>query len=132
MRKLMVKLFFQGPLKVHLFSSLEGAYSFIKPCSAAGATSLPKKQTKVKHTLLCNRSQLSLVSPEKEKQRGWDRAEGEGCPPMHRDQNAGCSREVGNTYVLRRGQGGKNIRWDSICVKVALEGASSFREFSSM
>lgn len=89
----MAKLFFQGPLKVHLFSSLEGAHDFTKPCSAAGATSPSKKQTKVKHTLLCNRSQLSLVSPEKEKQRGWDRAEGEGCLPMHRDQNAGCSRE---------------------------------------
>lgn len=52
--KPMVKLFFQGPLKVHLFSSLEGAHGFIKPYSAAGATSPSKKQTKVKHTLLCN------------------------------------------------------------------------------
>lgn len=65
----MIKLFFQGPLKVHLFSSL-GAHGFIKPCSAAGATSPSKKQTTVKHTLLCNRSQLSLVSLEKEKTRG--------------------------------------------------------------
>lgn len=91
----MVKLFFQGPLKVHLFSSLEGAHGFIKPCSAAGATLPSKKQTKVKHTLLCNRSWLSLVNPEKGKQRGWDRAEGEGegCLPMHRDPNAGCGRE---------------------------------------
>lgn len=69
LRKPVVKLFFQGPLKVHLFSSLEGTHSFIKPCSAAGTTSPSKRQTKVKHTLLSNRSQLSLVSPEKEKQR---------------------------------------------------------------
>lgn len=91
----MVKLFFQGPLKVHLFSSLEGTHRFIKPCSAAGATLPSKKQTKVKHALLCNRSQLSLVSPKKEKRRGWARAEseGEGCLPMHRDQNAGCRTE---------------------------------------
>lgn len=68
MRKRVAKPFFQGPLKVHLFSSLDGdAHGFIKRFPAAGASLPPEKPANLKHTLPCNRSQLSLVSLGKEK-----------------------------------------------------------------